>query len=100
MMILGMWITAIVGMRYLNTQIQENGSDIEEVADEQQVLESDLQRVDQKQDHIVNRQEMVLERVGMNAQEIQEIQEETARLDERHQAEDTFYRGGSPGEGD
>lgn len=99
-MVAGIWITVIVAGRQLATRIEDNGNDIESLHEEHRQVESDLQRVDQKQDHIVSRQEMVLERMGMNEQEIQDLREDTARLDARHENDDRFYRGGSSGQPD
>ena len=88
-----LWLGAAAAYRSLHSDIAEMESDVESVSDSQDQIEEQVNRVDQKQDHIVSRQEMMLERMGLNAQEIQDLQEETARLDERHQAEDDFYRG-------
>ncbi|AGM11279.1 hypothetical protein HHTV1_23 [Haloarcula hispanica tailed virus 1] len=96
-----LWIGTAVAYRSLHNDIQETHDDVDSLADSQGELAEQVNRVDQKQDHVVSRQEMMLERMGVNAQEIQELREDTARLDERHRQEDTFYRGGnSHGEGD
>ena len=95
-----LWIAVPVGYKLLQSDIEDNGSDIEDLATDHAKVQSDLQRVDQKQDHIVSRQEMVLEQMGMNEQEIQDLQQETARLDERHEQDDQFFRGGSRSGGD
>ena len=92
-MVVLLWLGTAAAYRSLHSDISEMESDLESVSDSQDQIEEQVNRVDQKQDHIVSRQEMVLERMGMNAQEIQELREDTARLDERHQAEDDFYRG-------
>lgn len=94
-MVAMMYLAAAIGYRLLDSDIRENGADIEGLADEHRKAQDDLQRVDQKQDHIVSRQEIMLERLGMNEQEIQDLREETARLDERHanDSRDDFYRG-------
>ena len=99
LMVLLLWLGTGLAYRSIT-------SDIDDLAQQHSELESDVDgvgeqvnRVDQKQDHLVSRQEMILERMGMNAQEIQELQEETARLDEKHQ-QGEFYRGSSSDTGD
>lgn len=100
-MVAFLWLAGGIGFRLLKNEIEDNGSEIETLHEEHAETMQDLQRVDQKQDHIVSRQEMVLERMGMNEQEIQELREDTARLDERHQQGDSpFYRGGSNSQAD
>jgi len=99
-MVAMLWVAAAIGYRLLDSDIQDNGADIEALAEDHEKVQDDLQRVDQKQDHIVSRQEMMLERMGMNEQEIQELREETARLDERHDSRDDFYRGPPSDPGD
>ena len=101
LMVLLLWLGTGLAYRSIT-------SDIDDLAQQHSELESDVDgvgeqvnRVDQKQDHLVSRQEMILERMGMNAQEIQELREETARLDEKHQHDGDFYRGKTdPGSGD
>jgi hypothetical protein len=99
LMVLLLWLGTGLAYRSIT-------NDIGELSDQHGELESDVDqvseqvnRVYQKQDHVVSRQEMILERMGMNAQEIQELREETARLDEKHQSDGDFYRG-NPDAGD
>lgn len=100
LMVLLLWLGSGLAYRSLHNDIEAAHDDVETLDENQDQIAEQVNRVDQKQDHIVSRQEMVLERMGMNAQEIQDLREETARLDERHQSEDDFLRGGSHGEGD
>lgn len=93
-MVAGIWITVIIGGKMLDSRVKGNGSDIEELAESHQEVAQEVHTIDLKQDHIVERQEMVMETVGVNEQEIQELQQETARLDAQHD-EGTFFRGGS-----
>lgn len=95
-MVAMLWIAVPVGWKMLQSDIQDNGSDIEDLAEDHQRVEGQVNRVDQKQDHIVERQEVVLNRLGASEQEIQDLREQHARLDER-QADDTFYRGSRSG---
>lgn len=97
LMILLLWLGSGLAFRSLKNEQAEIHSDVEALDQNQDQMADQVNRVDQKQDHVVERQEMILERMGMNAQEIQELQEETARLDERHQQDDTFYRGSPSG---
>lgn len=99
-MVVLLWLGTAAAYRSLHNDITETQTDVEAMEAGQEQIAEQVNRVDQKQDHVVSRQEMILERMGMNAQEIQELREETARLDERHQQEDTFFRGGTPEEGD
>jgi len=98
-MVAMLWIAAGIGFRLLQNDIEDNSDDLDSLAQDHQAVSSDLQRVDQKQDHVVQRQEIMLERLGMNEQEIQELREETARLDENVPDSD-FYRGSQAGGGD
>jgi hypothetical protein len=95
-MVAFLWIAAGIGWKLLQNDIEDNGSDIESLADDHQEVREDLLQVDQKQDHVVQRQEIMLERLGMNEQEIQELREDTARLDAHHEQGD-FYRGETSG---
>lgn len=99
-MVVLLWLGTAAAYRSLHNDITETQDDVEAMEAGQEQIAEQVNRVDQKQDHVVSRQEMILERMGMNAQEIQELREETARLDERHQQEDDFYRGKSSGSGD
>jgi len=100
LMVLLLWLGSGLAYRSLSNEQQQIHGDVETLDQNQGQMAEQVNRVDQKQDHVVSRQEMMLERMGVNAQEIQELREDTARLDERHQQEDTFYRGGTHGEGD
>lgn len=100
LMVLLLWLGTGLAYRSIT-------SDIEDLSQQHDGLEADVDqvsdqvnRVDQKQDHVVSRQEMILERMGMNSQEIQELREETARLDEKHQQGSDFYRGSTSDPGD
>ena len=100
-MVVLLWLGTAAAYRSLHSEITDIESDVESVSESQANIKEQVNRVGQKQNHIVSRQEMVLERMGMNAQEIQEIQEEQARLDVKTQMDDEFYRGdGSGSEGD
>ena len=96
-----LWIAAGIGWKMLQNDIEEadNTEEIASLAEDHQRVESQVNRVDQKQDHIVERQAVVLNRLGASEQEIQELREDTARLDERHERNDDFLRGGSQGSG-
>ena len=100
LMVVLLWLGTGLAFRSLKNEQQNIHDDVDSLATNQDQMAEQVNRVDQKQDHVVSRQEKMMERMGMNAQEIQELQQETARLDERHQQGDTFYRGGSPEEGD
>lgn len=96
LMVVFLWIGTAAGFKVLHNDISDQQEDLEAVEAGQDQIAEQVNRVDQKQDHVVSRQEMILERMGMNAQEIQELREETARLDERHNHDDdSFYRGGT-----
>lgn len=88
-MVAFLWLAGGIGFRFLQSDIEDNGSDIEDLAETHSDFRQDIHRVDAKQDHIVNRQEMVLERMGMNEQEIQDLREDTARLDAQYPGEPT-----------
>lgn len=96
-MVAFLWVAAGVGYRLLKSGINENHDDLELLAADHQGVRQDLHRVDQKQDHIVQRQEVMLDRLGMNEQEIQDLREEHARLDAETPDRNDFYRG-SPGD--
>jgi len=89
LMVLLLWLTVLVGGRLIHRDVQENGEDLESLEVDHQNLANQVQVLDLKQDHIVERQEIVMDRVGVNEQEIQDL-----RI--RHAAEegDDFFRGG------
>lgn len=95
LMIAILWVAAGVGWKLIQQNIDEVATEVDGLAKDHQETHEQVNRVDQKQDHIVERQEMMLERLGMNEQEIQELREENARLDALHDRDDTFYRGAS-----
>lgn len=99
-MVVLLWLGTGLAYRSLHSDIQDVDSDVSTLSSNQDQMAEQVNRVDQKQDHLTSRQEMMLERMGVNAQEIQELREDTARLDERHQSESDFLRGGSPDSGD
>lgn len=95
-MLLILWLTVVIGGRMIQTSVDELDSDVGTLAENQSDLATEVQAVDMKQDHIVERQEMVLEQMGMNEQEIQELRERHARMEaQREDSRGDFFRGGS-----
>jgi len=68
-----LWLAVPIGWRMLNSRVQDNGEQIDSLADDHDVLESKVQRVDLKQDHVQKRQEVIMDRVGVNENQIQEM---------------------------
>lgn len=99
LMVLLLWLATGLGFRSITNDIEDLSENQEALDEDVNEVAEQVNRMDQKQDHVVSRQEMMLERMGMNAQEIQELREETARLDEAHQ-QGEFYRGSKADEGD
>lgn len=100
-MLLVLWLTVVAGGKVLHSNISTLDEDVGTLAENQDELQDEVQAVDLKQDHIVERQEMVLEQMGMNEQEIQELRERHARMEAQRQQrnqnpdEGSFFRGGS-----
>lgn len=72
-MVAMLWISGGIGWRMLNSRLEDNGDQIDSLAAGQQNLHKKVQRVDLKQDHIQERQEVVMDRVGVNENQIQEL---------------------------
>jgi len=99
-MVFVLWLTVVAGGKLIHAKVQDNGSDIEDLAEEHQQMAQEVHSIDMKQDHIVERQEVVLDQIGVNEQEIQELREEQARLDVKTKIDDVFYRGDGSDSGD
>jgi chromosome segregation ATPase len=95
LMVVLLWLGSGLAYQSITGSIEDLADQQEEFDQELRTVGEQVTRIDQKQDHVVSRQEMILERMGMNAQEIQELQEETARLDEIYEQGTHFYRGSS-----
>lgn len=99
-MVFVLWLTVVAGGKLIHGKVQDNGNDIEDLAEDHQKMAQEVHAIDLKQDHIVERQEVVLDKIGVNEQEIQELREEQARLDIKTKIDDAFYRGDGSDSGD
>lgn len=110
-MIAFLWLSGTTAYKLVKSDIseveeltEENGNDIDELASDHQDVHADMVRMEQKQDHVVSRQERMMEQMGMNEQEIRELRENSARMDERNARQRNgngdLYRGSAPEMGD
>jgi chromosome segregation ATPase len=93
LMIVLLWLGAPYAYKSISNNISDMDEKVDGIGVNQAELSEQVNRLDQKQDHLGSRQEKMLERLGMNSDEIQELQRETARLDERHRQDDSSYGG-------
>jgi chromosome segregation ATPase len=92
LMIVLLWLGAPYAYKSIENNIHDIDDKVEGIGINQAELSEQVNRLDQKQEHLGSRQEKMLERLGMNKEEIQELQRETARLDERHRYDDVNHR--------
>jgi len=88
LMIVLLWLGAPYAYKSVDNNIADIDDKVEGIGVNQAELSEQVNRLDQKQDHLGSRQEKMLERLGMNTDEIQELQRETARLDERYRSDE------------
>jgi len=100
LMIVLLWLGAPYAYKSISNNISDMDEKVEGIGVNQAELSEQVNRLDQKQDHLGSRQEKMLERLGLNTDEIQELQRETARLDERHRYDDPYRDDESDGDGD
>jgi len=96
LMIVLLWLGAPYAYKSISNTISGMDEKVDGIGVNQADLSEQVNRIGQKQDHLGSRQEKMLERLGMNTDEIQELQRETARLDERHRHDDTYIRDENP----
>lgn len=83
-----LWFGAAAGYRSLKADVRDLDGDLETVAEDQDDMAEQVNRVDQCQNRIEERQERILERMGMNAEDIQELKTDQARLEERYSSDE------------
>lgn len=80
-MVFLLWLSAGAGYRLLSNQAKDNGEAIEDLEAVQSDIQKEVRLIDQKQDHILDTQESILERVADSEQELQDLREDHARID-------------------